>query len=367
MAQSISASALVNAQAAMEEYFASPNPTKYAYYKPAFSANAFLRNTSALTSAAFDSFGKFTGVNVYFFRKGSTSITHNGTVDAATQACDIGEGVGPTTAAKSYTNEVKIISKVEVQDDFFGNVRSVEEAIAERQMAAMADLRDAIDTRVINFLVSNKTTVNTDTALPDGITFNAGTNTFDVDRTTVDVQNPDGLTELDRVAMGNDLGEYYYLTGGSNFYSAMKNAQYRVQNDNERNLIAFQDYELYADPRMERNTNLSGIKPTFAVGKNTYAAWDYIHSGLSTTPVEVGPDRYEYYVSDPNLLINDNGTIRPIRYSVRYTRECSGVNKLVNRETYMHRWEISYTGNIILSPQDTNSHTGILMFDAQGV
>lgn len=367
MAQTITAAALLKAQSRIAEAYAGDTPSKYPFNEPAMSAAALLMENSSFTQSAFTEDGNYRGKEINWIQAGSTTITNNTTPDSATQTCDLSSTVGATSAAKLYSNNMLISAEVEVTDDTYGSVLNTEDLIDNRFMKAMRDIRNALNTKVVNFLDSNKTPINNDSNLPDAITFNGTSDIYEVDTTAIDLQSPDGLTDLDALAMNNDMAEWFYLTGRHNFYNNIVDAQYRQLNDNQRHLARFFDpaYNIYTDPR-SLDATLTG-KNTFVVGNGTYALWDYIHPGKSTVPVQVSADKWEYMITDPVLMINENGVLRPLRYNVYYTRECTSVNKNVGNRTFLHKWEISLLGGLHEAPASEDTHTGILRVQGVGV
>lgn len=367
MAQNITAATLLKSQARIAEAYSGDTPSKYPFNEPAMSAAALLINNQSFQQSAFTEDGKYRGREINWIQAGSSTITNNTTPSGATQTCDLSSTVGATSAAKLYNNNMLISAEIEVTDDVYSNVFSVEELIDNRLMKAMKDIRAALNTKMINFLDTNKTPINNDGNLPDAITFNGTTDIFEVDTTAIDLQSPRGLTDMDALAMNNDLASWMYLTGRYNFYNSIVDAQYDRLNDDMRHVARFFDpaYNIYTDPR-SLDATLTG-KNTFIVGEGTYAVWDYVHPGKTNVPTEVSADKFEYTINDPVLVINDNGVLRPLRYNVYYTRECTSVNKTVGNRTFLHKWEISLLGGVHEAPASEDTHTGILRIQGVGV
>lgn len=364
MAQTITAADLLKSQARIEEAYAGDTPSKYPFYEPAMSAAAALINNKAFGQEVLTQDGKHRGFEVNWLTKGASTIVDNTTPGSSTQACTVGSPVGATSVAKLYDNNMIISAQVHVVDDVYGNAFDVQSLIDNRFMAAMKDIRNTLNTKIVNFFDASKTPVNSDGNLPSYIVYNAVSDVYEADVASIDMQSPDGLTDLDALAMNSNLGSWSYLTGRFNFYNTIVDAQYRSRNDSERHLDRFYDpaYNIYTDPRALDAT--IGSKSTFIIGDGSYAIWDYVAAGKTTTPVEVSADKWEYIIEDPVLMIMDNGVLRPLRYNVFYTRECTSVNKTVGNRTFDHKWEIFLLGGLEVAPPSEDTHTGILRVDS---
>lgn len=367
MAQTLTDSVLLKAQGMIEEAFSGNTPSKYPFYEPAMSAAAILMNNDSFGQEVLTTGGKHKGFEVNWLTAGSSTIAHNGTPAGSSQACTISSHNGATSDAKLYDNNMAIIAEVAIDDDLSGNLFGYEELVANRFMKAFKDLRGALNTKIINFLDTNKTPINNDSSLPSSIVYNATTDIFEVDTTAIDLQSPRGLTDLDALAMNNDLGSWMYLTGRSNFYNSIVDAQYDRLNDDMRHVARFFDpaYNIYTDPRSLDATIAS--QTTFIVGEGTYAFWDYVPEGRTVVPTQIEDNKWEYTVNDPVLMVNTPSGLRPLRYNVFYTRECSGVNKTISKRVYTHKFEINLLGGLHEAPASEDTHTGILRIQGVGV
>lgn len=361
MAQTLTKAALLKAQSMLSQWFMEDNPTKYEYREAANTAKAMLAKNSAITAPALiNGNGKFRGMEVNWLTPGSDSIVTDGAADAHTMSCTLSEGQGTTSDSKLYTNNYEIVSLVEVDDDVYTSVVSVEELLANRFSKAMKDLKFRLNRKCIDFLDTNKTAVNNDGSLPTGVTYATGV--YSVDSAVIPLTTPEALTELDFIVENNDIDAYTYITGRKNFSSAIKNADFQRLNDSQRSLVRFDDYDMYFDTK-RLDARLTGAN-TFAVGQGTYALWDYVHPGKTTEPTQIEDNKWEYYMEDPDILVNDNGTLRPLRYNVFYTRVCNGGDNSTWNRTYTHRFEIALVGGLYTAPAASDGHTGILKFQA---
>lgn len=361
MPQTLTTADLLRSQGFIEEAFSGDTPSKYPYNEPAMSANALFENNAALTQNSFlNGNGKYTGTEVNWLLKGTNTVKYSGTPSGNDQTCDIGTAESATSNSQLYQNNQSVIARVEIDDDLYGNMYDTPQLISERFMAAMQDIRDDWNIKMINFLNAGRTPINNDGSLGTGITYDVPSTTYQVDGTVIDMQDPDALTDLDALAMNNDIQRYFYLTGRYNFYNAIVDSQYRRLNDDQRYMSRFSDpaYRIYTDPRSLDST-LTG-RNTFVIGEGTYAVWDFVHPTVTSTPTQIEDNKWQYTINDPILRINVGGTLRPVRYNVYYTRECTSVNKSVGLRTYLHKFEIFFLGGLYLAPASEDTHTGIL-------
>lgn len=372
-AQDLTASALLNVQARLNSIFAEgqSTPSKYPFTDHLGSVNALFQNHRASASPINDAVGNCIGYNVYWLNYGDGTLDYDGdgTTPALSLACDLTSGDEPVSNEKIYTNNVIKQKVISIDDDLCGNVfrdpgsnaaEQAETLIANRLAMAMHTLRAGLNAEMISFLNTNFTTVNNDETLPSGLTFASGSG-FEIDETVLSMQEPDTLTELEYLAMNNDMNEFFMLCGRKHFASAMRNSDFRRLNDNERDHIRFDNYSMYFDPK-NLDSTLSGAN-TFIVDPGSYIFWNHIRQNLSTTPQPVFGNDYEgfeFFIEDPVLRYLDNGVLRPVRYNVYYQRKCDGVNTTELRRTAKHFWEISFNGGLWVAPPSEVNHTGIL-------
>lgn len=366
MAQNLTASALTFAQDRLEALFPlnQSTPSRYPWINHQASAAAFLREHRANVSEVLDEMQKCIGYRVYWLKKGDDTVVHNGTPAGFSFNCTMPSGIGAQSSEKIYTNNFAIVSRVEVSDDLCGNVfRDPGSTKAEQQMTVVAnrvaaglkDIRDKLNTKVVNFFDTNKTAVNNDASLPSGITF--GSSLFTVDEAVLSMQEPDTWTDLDAIATNNDMTDYFFLGGRNHFYNARVNADFRVSNDTERDHVRLLDgngTRMYHDIK-NIDSSLSGSN-SFLVDPGSYVFWDFINKERTQTPMEVDDDTFEYYIEDPIMRFQG----RPLRYAVRYQKVCDGHNSNQWSTKSLHRWEITLLGGLYVAPPSEDNHTGIL-------
>lgn len=372
-AQNLTASALTYVQERLENLFAAgqSTPSRYPWVNHVATAQALGREHRANISEVLDAQNNCIGYRVYWLKKGDSTIAYNSTPGSYTFNCTIPSGQGAVSSEKIYTNNFAIVARVEVDDDICGNVfrgdtgtyaQQAADIIMNRFDTALKDIRDAWNTKCINFLDTNKTPVNSDSTLPSGLTF--GSSTFTVDESVLSMQEPDTLTDLDALAINNNMGDYFYVAGRQHFYNAKVNADFRVSNDSERDhirLLEGNGWRMYHDIK-NLDSTLSG-KNSFIVDPGSYVLWDFVNrerlrfgSGVITMDNMIEDNKWEYWIEDPILTLNG----RPVRINVRYQKTCNGGNLTQMRDTYTHRWELIFHGGQYVAPASEDTHTGIL-------
>lgn len=367
-AQNLTASALTYVQDRIEGLFApgQTTPSRYPFVNHVATARAMLNEHTANLSPVFDANQQCVGYRVYWLTKGDDTIAYNSTPGSFTFNCTIPSGQGPVSSTKTYTNNYAIVSRIEIDDNLCGNVfrdpgsTGAEQGrtiIANRFATALHDLRDALNTKMVNFLDSNKSAVNNDPTLPTGVAF--GSSVFTVTESTLSMQEPDTLTDLEAIAINNDMSNYFFVAGRNHFYNAKVDAQFRVANDSERDHIRLLDgngWRMYHDIK-NLDSTLSGSN-SFIVDPGSYVFWDFVNQERSMTPVMVDDDTFEYWMEDPILSLNG----RPLRINVRYQKTCNGGNTQQMKTTNTHRWELILHGGLYTAPAAEDNHTGILKF-----
>ena len=345
-------------------------PHRYPWVDHVATAQAMLREHVANTSQVLDAQQRCIGHRVYWLTKGQDNVVYNSTPGSYTFNCTIPSGNGAVSSSKTYTNNYAIVARVEVDDDLCGNLfrdfggkdakAQAATVVANRINAGMKDIRDALNTKFVSFLDTNKTAVNNDASLPSGIAF--GSSTYTVTESTLSMQEPDTLTDLDAIAINNDLTDYFYVAGRNHFYNAKVNADFRVANDAERDhirLIEGNGWRMYHDIK-NLDSTLSGSN-SFVVDPGSYVFWDFVNKERGNTPnspIMVDDDTWEYFVTDPVLTFMG----RPLRVNVRYQRSCNGGNLTQMSTTSTHRFELTLHGGLYVAPASEDAHTGILKF-----
>lgn len=367
-AQNLTASALTFVQDRVEAMFApgQSTPHRYPFVNHLVTAQAMLREHRANISPVLDAQNKCIGYRVYWLQKGDNTIAYNDVPGSYTFECTVPSGHGPVSDEKIYTNNFAIVSRIEVDDDLCGNVfrdpggtlaDQAASVIANRFAVGLHDIRSALNAKFISFLDTNKSSVNNDDNLPSGVSF--GSSLYTVTESTLSMQEPDTLTDLDAIAINNDLTDYFYVAGRNHFYNAKVDANFRMENDNERDHMRLLDgngWRMYHDIK-NLDSTLSGSN-SFIVDPGSYVFWDFVNNERGFNPVEVDDDTFEYYITDP--VLNFMG--RPLRVNVRYQRTCNGGNTTQMATTSTHRWELILHGGLYVAPPSEDDHTGILKF-----
>jgi hypothetical protein len=363
-----SASVANDIQAWVEENFQVPNsPVDAEFRHPVQSVKALLENQTARPSEILDRSGRCIAYNVYWLKSGVDSVIYDGdgTTPALSLDCDIDAGTQFESDTAQYTDNVRVISVMEVDDDKCANLSDFvrESALAVRK--AMVDIRKKLNIRAINFVNANAQD-NNDSEVAS-IDLGNGAWAVNADGKTIevpiaDLSSPDSLASISTVLDNNELGEYFLLSGRFNWYNAMWNSMFDRLNDNERDRFAkFAEFSMYWDTR-DLDATLTG-RNSFAVNPHSYVLINRSFSEPEPRLVSSSKDLYEYFIEDPELMVMDSsGVMRPVRYEVRYQKICDGVDANT-RSTTIHRWEVKFLGTFAAAPVGilgSNDLTGIM-------
>lgn len=355
-------------QEKLQNMFMNPTPATSEFTTPKVIADEMMGRQSARINPVLVN-GKCIGYTIIWLKSGVDSVTYDGdgTTPALNLACDVADGSELESDSNTYTDNVRIISNVKIDTNLCNNDFSYEDLLAQQIVRAMNDIRKKLAPRFANFLDSNAQ-VNLDSSVT-GINLGNGAWAVNADTITIEVpsadfRTPDSLAEVDAVVRNNEIfGNYFIMSGRSNYYNSLFNANYKAQNDNERNIAAnFGDFDVINDTRWVDQT-ITGGSYSFAVNPNAYAVWNRSYSQLQAVEVNEKDGIWEFYVEDPFLMIRENGVMRPVRYEVVRQKNCSGRDSNT-RHVAEEQLEVKYLGGIAMAPSGTAGDTGIVKFSA---
>lgn len=370
-AQDLTAAALLKVQARLEELFApgQSTPSRYERVDHVGTARAMLANNIARTMPITDAIGKCRGYSAYHLTGAQDTAAYWGTGSGLSLGCDVlsGDGVVATETQYSF-NTIGVVNRT-VDDDLCGNLFKdpasrviADEAatiVAENLAFAMQTIRKNLNAKFITFLDGNRTPVNNDGNLPAGVAY-SGTTFVVTESGTFTMQNPDTLTDLEAIAINNDMTNWFFVGGRYHFYNATINSQFNVLNDDQRSEVRWGQTPLFFDIK-NLDSTLSG-KNSFMVDPGSFLFFDHVDADLSEVPLQVSDEYFEFAINDPVLSVLDNGRLRPLRYTVRYQRACNGVNTSRMRVTKDHNFEVILNAGLHVAPPAADTHTGILKF-----
>jgi len=377
MPNTVTAGVLVKLQALYEEMYSpdTASPHKQPLRTEFYTAQALMeRNRARVNRVLVNNEERGFELNYQVFADDELPDI-NGDSDDVGTACAVSAGDFPTTAALAYANNIIIRETVSVDDNLTNNIwkdglnmghhKAVDAAILVNNQieVAIARIRAGINSRYITYLDALKTPVNLDGNLPDTVTYDAGTDSFVVADAT-NFQNVDFLTDVAAIAQNNRLGtDYFFINGRRAWYNALINSDYYRLNDNGRNQIRFQDFEMYFDIA-KLDATLGDIN-SFVLTSGAYAAWNASYSSPSPEEISLDVDgnrRFVYYIEDPVMSIWENGSLRPVRYEVVYVQGCGGRRQISQRFWNNHTFEITFHGGFQNAPPSATTHTGALKF-----
>lgn len=367
-----SASVKFNIQAIMNDYFAS-GPAQYEFFRQIETAKKMLeRQVNSVDPVLVG--GQCIGFNVYWVKSGDDDLFYNGdgTTPALSLECDLGAAKEMESAAQTFTDNVRMISVVQVDDDKCNNLFDLERLSALELQKAMFRIRKAFNVKWVNFLNSNKQQ-NLDTEVANLDNGNGAwaenADGATIELPTADTKDPDALAIVDAVVKNNNFaGSYFLMSGRFNWYNKAYNAQFRALNDNERNQQAsFDAHDIHFDIR-DMDATLTG-KNTFAVDPASYVFWNRLYS--TDTPVQKDSDNgpiWEFTIEDPELMTlqptaGGGSSMTPLKYEVVYQKVCDGRNTNTQHK-FLHKYEVKLLGGLAAAPAGVGGETGILKFSA---
>ena len=334
----------------------------------------FERNRARVSPVLINGEERSVQLNYQVYADDETPDINGDSSDVGT-SCAVSAGDFPTTAKQDYDNNIIIRETVSVDDNLTNNIwkngvnmghhKDVDAAIlvANQIEVAIARIRAGINARMITYLNASRTPVSIDGNLPDNVVFDGTADAFMVADTTL-FQNVDFLTDVDAIAKNERLGgEYFFINGRRAWYNSVINSDYYRRNDNGRNQVRFDDFDMYFDIA-KLDATLGDIN-SFVVSPGAYAVWNSFYSGAAPEEISLDTDanrRFVYYIEDPALMIWENGSLRNVRYEVVYVNGCGGRRQISQRFWNNHTFEITFHGGFQAAPASATTHTGILKF-----
>lgn len=364
-AQDISSGALNDIQIKLSEMYPTDTPSKYPFKDFIGTARALLENNDGRPSTTMvTANGECVGTQVHWLTKGGTSLSYTGTGTSPSLSlnCDLADGEGAITDNQTYENNVVEIANGYVLDNECGNIWDFQTLSAHQLARLMFDIRASMNARCVTFLNSAKSAVNNDADVTagnvDGVSF--ASSTFDVSSTVLPFNDPDTLTVLDTIVANNAMDTSFWVAGRNAFYNAVVNSQYHRLNDNERDLVRFDDYNMFFDTK-NLDSSLTG-KNLFAVGVGSYLFWNTeVYDSPQFTQID--DTKWVAVMPDPILRYrNSTGGLVPVMYNVVYQKVCGNRNSSSLKHQIKHRWEVRLQGGLVQAPASEDNHTGILKF-----
>lgn len=372
-----SAVTALNIQEKLLQMFSEPNMAQAEFNTPVATAQALLTRQTArvngvltgqsLISGSTVDYKRTIGVNVLWLKSGVDSITYNGAPGSSGLGATLGAGTELEGDSKTYSNNRGIVARVDVNEgDIPGSEFNFDEISAQAIAKGMNDIRKTLNTYLVTFVNANAQ-VNQDTSVTD-IDLGNGSWAVNADTITIeapkaDLKNVDTLAEMDAIVTSNEIfSDYFMLSGRHNFYNAKYNADFKAQNDNERSISAtLNAHEMYWDT-YALDQQLSG-RYTFAISPHDYVIWN--SSAFPSVATEISPKdgMWVFSLNDPMLSIAENGTVRPIRYEVVYTREINTSRDSNMAPTVLHKYEIQFVGGVDMAPPEVGGGTGVVRFN----
>lgn len=364
-AQNVSTGDLNDVQILLSEMYAGDTPSKYPFKDFIGTARAILENNDGRPSTTMvTANGECIGTQVHWLTKGATSLRYSGTGSSPSLSlsCDLAAGEGAIADSQTYENNVVKISNVNILDNVCGNIWDFQQLSAHQLARAMFDIRASLNASCITFLDGAKSAVNNDADVTagnvDGVDFTSSV--FNVSSTVLPWNDPDSLTVLDTIIANNAMDTAFWVGGRNSFYNAIVNSQYHRLNDNERDQVRFDEYNMFFDVK-NLDSTLTG-KNLFGVGVGSYLFWN-TEVYDSTQFTQIDENKWVAMVPDPVLRYkNSTGALVPVMYNVVYQKVCSARNSSSLKHQMSHVYEVRLQGGLVQAPASEDNHTGILKF-----
>ena len=372
MAQDLSQSKLLDIQGRLEGVFAGENPTTQNKVKKIATLIALMGHHNAQLSEVFDAGGRCIGQNILWRNLEANTQNYSGDgTDTATfnaaYGCEITSDKGFTSYKKLYKDNWYVSHKGYIADEDCSNEFQMQELLTDLIERLSMRVFDDMNIDCINFLNSNRTNVNNDADLPSGITWDNVN--FEYNAALAKFSDPDFLADLYTVIDNSLMFDAWILNGRNHFFNAVYNSQYRRNNDSERHLTAFDDWDMAWDIK-HLNAELTGAN-SFVVGEGSYAMSNRKLYG--DTPEEVKDNFWQFSIDIGSLefaqktMTMRNGRpvmvngMTPVALNVIVQDKCNGVDPTTKRKFDKHV-EVGFVGLLEEAPAAANGHTGILKF-----
>lgn len=341
------ASAFPNMLVAMDDIMTGETPIGAETNHPVNTATALLENQSVDTRELVTD-GRCIGVDAWFLEVGSHLLIYSGTVADDEQGCDLETGVQLQSRKLEFRNNYHIKSGFQVNARKCGNASDWASEMAKGLARAMSENRKAFNNLHAIPLLASSSQANQYAEIDPMFTDYGSGNRLKVDASKMEYEI---VPELSLIAENNLMPNYLMLSG-RNLYMDKVLAEYRRENDNQRDQLAiFDDVKMYWDTR--NMDTVLGRRSTFLVNPASFLFWNT--AWWSETPVQVdaSTNTWHYKVMDPVLKYNDNGTMKPVWHHVEQSYTCASRDEL-GEPVYAYTVNVTMIGGFYKAPDGFN-------------
>ena len=357
------ASTSLTIQAMMEDAIAGGNQANAEFQRPVVTAQAITTNQTSEIREILQG-DVCVGYKV-MWQKGTTdAAAYSGAISGDTLNCTI-TGTQLESDSKTYNVDNHVRTNVAVSTDDCGNDMKANTRRMKALEKAFNNNRVAFNTVAVNFLQAQMQ-VNQDSGVT-GINRGNGAWAVNADTKTIEVrlsdtQDEKALAFVDAVLQNNDISNYFFVHGRSNWYELFHNAAYTRQNDNERSIFAtFANRDHYFDLRYLDSTltgsNTFAVNPASLVFLNKAGYENREAQNISTTD-----GLWAWSMPDPVWnWRGPDGNIIPVVHTILMTRACTGrdANGL---PVFTENYEVTTKYELEYGPAGRNGETGIMKF-----
>lgn len=359
------ASTSLKVQALIEESFQDGNQANAEFRRPVVTAQAITTNQTSEIREILQN-DTCVGYEVYWQKGTTDAAAYSGAISGDTLNCTIA-GTQLESDSKEYKVDNHIRTNVAVSTDDCANEVKANMRRMKALEKAFNNNRVGFNTVAVNFLEAQMQ-VNQDagvTAINNGNgawAVNADTKTIEVP--SADTKDEKALAYVDVVLANNDIDNYFFVHGRTNWYELFYNAAYTRQNDNERSIAAtFASRDHYFDKRYLDST-LTGSN-TFAVNP---ASLVFLNKALYTNRdaqlISEKDGMWAWSMPDPVWnWRGPDGSLIPVLHTIIMTLSCTG-RDAQGAPVFTENYEVTTKYELDYGPAGRNGETGIMKFAA---
>lgn len=284
---------------------------------------------------AFDAWGRCVSWRTWFLRNCGTEARK--TTDYPDYGCDLPTGSQSELVYCDYEERCVLESNRSLKDVECGNALYGVNRSAEIIQEMIVELREKLASEQVAFLAANAQT--NEWTVPTGTYGNIVGNQTEF--TGSEFGTLKLLYHIELTARMNGI-EDFKIVNGTNFYELMRQAQDGACCGDESDRRRLNTYGMNWDLNLDRHL---GRQSTFLFDTNMIGfSSSNIHQ--NSTPEIVhqtgdGSTIFAFYVDDPEMSwksidSNGNASMIPLRYDIRYSKKCCGMNTRTGE--YLYEW-----------------------------
>ena len=319
-------------------------------------------NVQEITNAA----DECIGYEVFYMTNDTTTLPAV-SATAVAGTCVIGTGNTLSSNKAEYDPNISVVQTFSMSSKDCDNEFEFMDKYNKLLISEMSKAAQALNRTILGKIDAAATTI-TDTVGIPGATLDAGV-LYSNDASFWN--DADAFGYFDLLASQHGLSNDYFILTGQNMKVAVANANFRVNNDNERHLAQFGTKNVYFD--LKHLDDLAGEKALYLVDKHVFL--NSFRAVYPSTPETVATTNTTYeryseqlryfdnYQNDNNsiksLMYNTGNGMSPVMVDMRHELVCDTTKTIGGRPTEQHNFEMRIEGLMDFVPTAANN-TGIL-------